>query len=288
MIYKKLNGKDVSVVGYGAWALGGVGWDIIREEANRSLEVSYNLGINFFDTAPVYGFGMSEEKIGDVLNSVRKNIFIATKCGLIWDENKNVSKLLSRDSVLKEIELSLKRLRTDYIDLYQVHWYDDKTTFKEIFSTLNNLKRQGIIKEIGICNFNKSQIKKALEYSEIVSVQDQYNLLQRKVEKNILPFCKENNIAFIAYSALAQGFLTGKIYSSFKLKNKDAREFNPIFIDRKKFKKTLEFVNALPKPASHTAIKFLLNNPTVTTVLMSMTKIKHIKENLRALENLSS
>ncbi|OQY09904.1 MAG: hypothetical protein B6I28_02090 [Fusobacteriia bacterium 4572_132] len=287
MIYRKLGKIDleVSILGYGAWALGEDGWnDINKKEALETLELAYEKGINFFDTAPIYGKGKSEEKLGEIFKGVRNKIVLATKCGLLWNENGNVRKELTRDAIMYDIENSLKRLQTDYIDLYQIHWPDNKTPLKETFDTFNQLKKDGIIRNIGVSNFDVNLLQKATKISEIVSVQNQYNMIQTEAEQDVLPFCKENGISFIPYSPLAQGMLSGKIDENYKIPKHDVREFNPIFSNREKFKESIEFINTLPKPLADTAIQFLLKREEIPSVIASVTKKKHLEANLRAIE----
>jgi aryl-alcohol dehydrogenase-like predicted oxidoreductase len=285
MIYRRLGKSDskISVLGFGCWALAKHGWkDVNQEEAIKTLEKSVDIGINFFDTAPIYGFGKSEELVGEVLKGNRKNVLIATKCGLRWSKFGKVSHDLSRDSIKYEVEASLKRLKTDYIDLYQIHWPDDKTPLSKVFSSLEELKREGVIKNIGVSNFNLGLLKEACELSDVVSVQEQYNLLQRGVEDSILPFCIEKSIGFMAYSPLAQGILSGKVGKEYKLGKNDVRRFNPLFRDREAFEK----VEKLEKPLAKTALKYVLEKEGVSSVLVSMTKIRHLLENMKFVEEI--
>ncbi len=285
MIYRKLGNSDlnISAIGFGCWALAKHGWkDVNQKEAIETLESSLELGINFFDTAPVYGFGRSEEILGDVVRGYRKNVFIATKCGLRWTEFGKVSHDLSRDSILYEVEESLKRLKTSYIDLYQVHWPDGSTPLLDVFSTLEKLKREGVIKNIGVSNFNLELLKESSDISSIASVQEQYNLLQKLAEKEILPFCKDENIGFIAYSPLAQGLLSGKVTRNYKIGKNDVRRFNPLFRDEHVFDK----VEKLQLPLAKTALEYVLKKEGVSSVLVSMTKKKHLMENLAYIEDI--
>ena len=289
MIFRKLGNSDlkVSLLGYGAWALGEEGWkDVNTKEAIKTFEYCLENGINFIDTAPIYGMGLSEERIGNILNGFRENVIIASKCGLLWDENKSVYKDISRDGIMQDIENSLKRLKTDYIDLYQIHWLDGKTPLKESLETLNKLKKDGVIKNIGVCNFNKEELQEGIETAEIVSVQNQYNLLQNSAEEYVLPFCRENNISFIPYSPLAQGLLSGKINKNYTLTPGDIREYNPLFNNKENFKKAITKIKTLEKPLSHTAIKYLASREEVSSIIISVTKLNHLKENLEAIKQI--
>lgn len=284
MIYKKLGNSNlkVSLIGYGSWALSKKGWkDVNQEEAIRTLEKSFKLGINFYDTAPIYGFGKSEELIGEVLSSVRSQMVIATKFGLEWNNYGKVTHNLNRDFILKEIENSLKRLKTDYIDLYQIHWPDTKTPLEEVFITLEDLKRQNIIRNIGVSNFNFDLLKKASSITNITSTQECYNILQTDIEKEILPYCKKKNIGVISYSSLAQGLLSGKIDKNYKFSKSDIRRFNPLFAD---LNNTLDKINTFEKPVLNSAMNYLFKNDNVSSILISMTKMKHLEENIKILE----
>ncbi|MGM0509105.1 MAG: aldo/keto reductase [Fusobacteriota bacterium] len=287
MIYRKIGSSDLkaSVLGYGAWALGEDGWnDFDKKESLETVELAFEKGVNFFDTAPVYGFGKAEKKLGELFSGVRSEVIFATKCGLLWNDRKEIRHDISRDAIMYDIENSLKRLKTDYIDLYQIHWPDNKTPLEETFKTLNKLKKDGVIKNIGVSNFDKELLEKASKLSEIVSVQNRYNMIQNEAEKEVLPFCKENNIGFIPYSPLAQGMLSGKIDEDYEVPKGNIRGLNPIFTDPKKFKEAINFIKTLDKPLAHTAIQFLLKREEIPTVIASVTKKRHLKSNLKAIE----
>lgn len=282
MIYKKLGSSalNVSILGFGCWATSKQGWkDVNQKEAVLTLEKGFEKGINFFDTAPIYGFGKSEEILGEVFHSVRNEIFIATKTGLRWNEFGKVTHNLKRDSILFEIDNSLKRLKTDYIDLYQIHWPDKSTPIEETMETLLILKDKGVIKNIGVSNFSLAQLEEVKH--EIVSVQQQYNLLQNFAEKDVLPFCEDNNIGFLAYSPLAQGLLSGKVQRGYSFGKNDIRRFNPLFKDQTVFDKIENF----DKPLIKTAMEYLLKNDVISSVLTSMTKVAHLEENIKIIEN---
>ncbi|GAG28490.1 unnamed protein product, partial [marine sediment metagenome] len=172
MEYRKLGGSKltVSIISYGAWAIGGPPFWKSKDKnvSINAIKKAFDSGINLFDTAPVYGLGYSEELIGKVLKDYRKDIFIATKCGLRWDSNNKIYHNLKRKSILEEIELSLKRLQTDYIDLYQVHWPDPDTPIEETMVTLKEIQDAGKINYIGVSNFSVEQIKESLNYASIV------------------------------------------------------------------------------------------------------------------------
>jgi len=284
MEYRKLgqSSLEVSLIGYGAWALSRKGWgDVNEKEALETVEKSIENGINLFDTAPVYGFGKSEELLGTILSSVRKKVIIATKCGLKWDDRGRVFHDLTRDAVLQDIESSLSRLRTDYIDLYQIHWPDKKTELNETLDTLKELKKDGVIRFIGVSNFNIELLAKATDLAEITSLQALYNMFQRDAEKDLLPFCKKNEVGFICYSPFAQGILSGKMNEDFNPGKNDVRRFNPLFRNRDKFRECIAFTKALSSSPGLKALKFLADKEEVSSILISMTKVNHLVENLK-------
>ncbi|NLK63084.1 MAG: aldo/keto reductase [Fusobacteria bacterium] len=281
MIYNFLGNSDMNVskLGYGSWALGKTGWkNVNQDEAIKTFEKSIELGINFIDTAPIYGFGKSEMIIGDITKSIRKNLYIASKTGLEWSDTGRVIHNLSRDFILSDIEKSLKRLKTDYIDLYQIHWPYEGFNLKEVLNTLNELKKNKIIKYIGVSNFKINLLKNAYDIIPICSIQNQFNILQNNDINDIIPFCTNKNIGFIAYSPLAQGLLSGCFDKNYTLSKNDIRRFNPLFHNKNIYNE----INKIEKPILQTSINYLLNN-NVSVILISMTKEKHLIENINIL-----
>ncbi len=289
MIYRALgsSGLDVSLLGYGAWALGKKGWPGVNEKAARqTLEHCYENGITFFDTAPVYGFGTSELILGQALKGVRKNIVIATKCGLRWDSRGRIRHDLSRAAVERDLRGSLQRLGTDYIDLYQIHWPDPATPLDDTMAQLCEMRRKGLIRHIGLSNCSVALVRQAFSRSPIASVQQRYNMLERDAEKELLPFCRRQNIGFVCYSPLAQGILGGTIPSGFSPGRRDVRRLNPLFQDRQKREESIAFAKELEDGAGQ-ALRFLAEQKGVSSILVSMTRREHLLENVRAFEKLS-
>ena len=216
MEYRMLGDSDleVSVVGFGAWAIGGAPFWSNEGDARsaRAVMKAYELGVNFFDTAPVYGFGHSEEILGRTLKPVRNKVIYATKCGLRWGKKSlsSITKNATRKSILEEVDQSLRRLDTDYIDLYQVHWPDIEASQEETMEALLKIQEQGKVRVIGVSNYSVEQMKSIMKSGKIESLQPDYSLLNRSIEKNVVSYCKENKIGIIAYSPLASGLLTGK------------------------------------------------------------------------------
>ena len=293
MEYRKLDDLKVSVIGYGAWGIGGAPfWN--NEGDNKSIESikhSYENGINFFDTAPVYGFGHSEKLIGKALKEVRDKVIIATKCGLRWGKESlsSLRKDASRKSILEEIDQSLRRLNTDWIDLYQVHWPDAETSQKETMETLLEIQNQGKIRYIGLSNYSAEQIKESLQYGKIISLQPEFSLLAREIEKDTVPLCLEKKIGIIAYSPLASGVLTGKYHK--KTKFKDWRSKGIIgtftgegFVDNiSKVDRLREIAREEGKTCGQTAINWVLRQPGLVTALVGVKNSSQMEENIKAI-----
>lgn len=292
MRYKQFGKTDmnVSVVGLGAWELGGNWGPIEKENALKILNLAYDNGVNFFDTAPAYGLGKSEEAVGEFLKGKnREKIYIATKCGLEWDSKGRIRNNLKRDRVLKEIDDSLKRLNTDYIDLYQLHWPDPNTPLEETAEALQIILESKKARYIGVSNFSESQIETLIKYVDIVSTQDYYNMLVRDVERKLFPVVRKYNLTVIPYSPLAKGLLTGKISKDFVPSKNDPRAMDEIFRNRDLFLKNIEKVeklkilsNRIGRSLSQIAINWLLYNKEVSTVIAGSKNERHVLENIEA------
>lgn len=292
MEYRKLGNLKVSVIGYGAWGIGGA--PFWKNEGDKksieSIKTSFDQGINFFDTAPVYGFGHSEELIGKALKPVREKVILATKCGLRWGKESlsSLRKDASRKSILEEIDLSLKRLDTDWIDLYQVHWPDVETSQQETMETLLEIQEQGKIRSIGVSNYSASQIKECLQFAKIISLQPEFSLLAREIETATAPLCIENNIGIIAYSPLASGVLTGKYDKNTKFQDWRSKGIIGTFTGEG-FVENIGKVDQLKliardegKTCGQMAINWVLRQPGLTTALVGVKNSGQMEENLKA------
>jgi methylglyoxal reductase len=248
MIYRELgySGIDVSAVAFGAWAIGGWMWGGADEDdAIDAIHASLDAGVNIIDTAPIYGFGHSEEIVGRAIRDRRGEVVVATKCGMIWDSEEGefffhanhlgatkqpsemkVYKCLRPASIRRELENSLKRLGVDYVDLYQTHWQESTTPIADTVDELMRLKKEGKIRAIGVCNASVEQVK---AYSSLDSDQEKFSLLDREIERGNLPYCRRENIAMLAYSPLANGLLTGKIRPDRQFPAGDLRRNNRRF-----------------------------------------------------------
>jgi aryl-alcohol dehydrogenase-like predicted oxidoreductase len=230
----------------GTWAIGGWMWGGTDEkEASKTIHSAFDLGINIIDTAPVYGFGRSEEIVGKSVQQYgkRDRIILATKVGLEW-KNGKVFRNSSSARIIKEIDDSLNRLKTDYIDLYQVHWPDPKVSIEETAKTLLSLLEQGKIRAIGVSNYSPQEMETFLKIAPIHTSQPPYNLFERAIEKNILPFTENQGIITLAYGSLCRGLLSGKIKSDTQFTGDDLRKIDPKF-QAPHFQEYLNAVNAL-------------------------------------------
>ena len=290
---------QLSVVGFGCWAAGGStiwnGSD--DDEIVKAIQHAVDLGINFFDVAPVYGFGHAETILGRALQGRRDRVIIATKCGRRWDDNGRISNDLSARSIRQEIDDSLRRLQTDYVDIYQLHWPDAQTPIGETMMALNDIKSSGKIRHIGVSNFSVALTDEASQYSPLVSYQGLYNLLERnptsyhnipldyRTESEILPYCREKGLAFFPYSPLFQGLLTNYFRAVGQFDSNDVRHANPklngeMLVTYYQIREQLlQFAAQIGKPLSQLAINWLINQEAVTSVICGAQNIAHIEEN---------
>jgi aryl-alcohol dehydrogenase-like predicted oxidoreductase len=283
---RKLGNSNLQItpVGYGAWAVGGSGWQFAwgSQDDNDSIAAIHRaleLGVNWIDTAAVYGLGHSEEVVARALKSwPGPRPYVFTKCGLRWDAKGQVQKILSPESIRGEVEDSLRRLSLDVIDLYQIHWPPDPDSpaLEQGWSALADLKRQGKVRWIGVSNFNVRQLKRARAIAPVTSLQPPYSLLHREVEDEILPYCLREGIGVIAYSPMASGLLTGAMTRerAARLPQDDWRRSNPDFTEPS-LTRNLELVDRLREIAQRhnrtvgeVAIAWTLRNPAVTGAIV--------------------
>ncbi len=213
---KRLGNSDLFItpIGFGAWAIGGSGWEFAwgnqdDRDSIAAIREALDAGINWIDTAAVYGLGHSEEVVARALEGVRDRPYVFTKCSMIWNERRHIGHSLKADSIRRECEASLRRLRVDAIDLYQIHWPDPDEDIEEGWATMAKLKEEGKVRNIGVSNFNVAQMKRAQAIAPITSLQPRYSLVHREIEEEILPFAAREHIGVIAYSPMASGLLTG-------------------------------------------------------------------------------
>jgi aryl-alcohol dehydrogenase-like predicted oxidoreductase len=225
-------GLEVSRIALGAWAIGGSNWGGTDEmESIWTIRAALDRGITLVDTAPVYGFGRSEELVGKALSApgLRSRAVIATKAGLEWRDG-SVFRNASRARILREVDDSLRRLRTDYIDIYQVHWPDPLVPIEETASAMASLYDQGKILAVGVSNFSVAQMEAFRRAAPLHVLQSPYNLFERGIEDAILPYCRRNNIAVLGYGALCRGLLSGRMRRDTKFSGDDLRASDPKFL----------------------------------------------------------
>jgi aryl-alcohol dehydrogenase-like predicted oxidoreductase len=233
MEFVDISGTSIraSRVALGTWAIGGWMWGGSNEsDAIGTIHAALDRGINLIDTAPVYGFGRSEEIVGKALaeGGRRKRVYIATKVGLDWKDGKPFRNA-SKARIVEEAEASLRRLRTDVIDLYQVHWPDPNTPIAEVAEAMGELHRTGKIRAIGVSNFSPAQMKEFRKAAPLHTAQPPYNLFERAIEDNVLPYCRARNIAMLAYGSLCRGLLSGGMSRSTRFTGDDLRKSDPKF-----------------------------------------------------------
>ena len=241
---------EVSRVALGTWAIGGWMWGGTDEaESIATIRAAVEHGINVIDTAPVYGFGRSEEIVGKAIaeGNMRSRVRIATKTGLEW-EGGRVFRNASRARIMQEVEDSLRRLRTDYIDIYQVHWPDPLVTIEETAEAMHTLFEQGKIRAIGVSNFSVLQMERFRGIAPLHVLQPPYNLFERGIETDILPYCRKNKIATFGYGALCRGLLAGGMRPNSKFSGDDLRRTDPKF-QQPRFAQYLAAVEGLDRLA---------------------------------------
>ena len=314
MEYRQLGVSSVkaSVITYGAWAIGGTMWGGSDEkEAIEAIHASIDAGVTSIDTAPIYGYGKSEELVAKATAGKRDQVQIFTKFGLVWDsrdsrdsrdskegehffdltengKTENIYRNAHKKSIIAECERSLKRLNTDHIDLYQCHWRDHTSSLEETMDAMQQLLKEGKILAAGVSNFTADEIKEANSFVPIASNQPPYSMVLRDIEKDVLPFCRENNIGTIVYSPLQRGLLTGKFKPDHKFAPGDHRasqpQFQPEFI-----KKTNSFLEELkPIAAKHqttvgnVVLNWTIHQPGVTVALVGARDAAQAVENAKA------
>src|SRR5437870_3258015 len=213
---RQLGSSDLHItpVGFGAWAIGGSGWQFAwggqdDRDSIATIREALDAGVNWIDTAAVYGLGHSEEIVARALDGVPIRPYVFTKCSMVWDKRRKIGHSLKAQSIRRECEASLRRLKVDAIDLYQIHWPDPDEDIEEGWTAMAALQSEGKVRHIGVSNFNVAQMKRAQLIAPITSLQPPYSLLHREIEAEILPFVTQEKIGVIAYSPMASGLLTG-------------------------------------------------------------------------------
>jgi Predicted oxidoreductases (related to aryl-alcohol dehydrogenases) len=307
MEYRKLGQSDleVSVVTFGAWAAGGWMWGgTERSEAVKAIQAGFDLGVTSIDTAPVYGQGLSEEIVGEAIKGIRRDkVQILTKYGLSWSETKgafffhstnnegkplDIYRYAGKAAVKKECEDSLKRLRTDYIDLLQIHWADPTTPVQETMEAVSELIQEGKVRYAGVCNYDLALMKEAAKYINLVSNQVPYSMVKRDIEKDLVPYLLEKKQSILAYSPLQRGLLAGKIRPGHKFSDGDTRADLPHYSD-KNINLTNAFLDKLKPLATaknatlgQLVIRWTVEQPGITVALVGARNAAQALENAKA------
>ncbi len=307
MKFRKLGSTDLelSVITFGAWAIGGWMWGgTDRKQAIEAIRASIDAGATSIDTAPIYGMGLSEELVAEALEGIsRDKVQLLTKFGLRWrtpnkgeqpeaeDADGNplvVYRHAGRDSIIKECEDSLRRLKTDHIDLYQLHWPDKPTPIDETMEAMVRLLEQGKIRYAAVCNYNAAQMEEALKTAPIVSNQVPYSMVLREIEKEVVPFCLKHGMGILAYSPLQRGLLTGKIKPGQTFPDGDHRDGNRYFTDEF-VTRTNNFLSTIqPIADRHNAslaqlvLAWTIEQPGITVALAGARNAEQAKQNAMA------
>ncbi len=286
MEYRALSNTNekISVLTLGTWVFSGGGtWgDISDNQCLKTISSAIDAGINVIDTAPFYGFGRAEELVGRAVCKQRKKILLATKCGLRMDNGKILTDL-SPAFIQEEVENSLRRLNTDYIDLYQCHWPDPNTPIEKTIKKLVQLQAEGKIRFIGISNFERPLMEEAAQMAKIVSLQSQYSILDRRVEADSLPACLDRGISFLAYGPLAGGILTGKYSAAPSFKKNDARSFFYQYYQGEKFENVAQLLRDLKdmdRPLNQIALNWVKQQEGVTSILVGCRNSEQVEHNI--------
>lgn len=308
MDYIKLGNTDIRVtkMAFGAWVIGGWNWGGSEEEtAVEAVRVAYEGGMTSIDTAPIYGFGRSEELIGKALRDVPRDGYqIFTKYGLVWEGDQktlhaqtkdmegnptNIYRYAGKESIIRECEASLNRLRTDYIDLYQIHWPDPGTPIEETMEAMQILLDQGKIRAAGVCNYSAEQIEEALQHISLASNQVPYSMIRRGIEKEVQPQAVKRGLSILPYSPLQRGLLTGKIKPGHQFREGDNRAGNPYFTDEniRKVQTLLDKIRPVAEGYQVSLAQLVLNwtsrQAAMGPILAGARNAVQVKDNLHSL-----
>ena len=295
---RKLGNSDMNLtpIGFGAWAIGGGDWQYAwgpQEDTDSiaAIHRALDLGVNWIDTAAIYGLGHSEEVVARALKGISDKPYVFTKCSLRWREDKSIYNSIKADSVAEELEASLRRLQVETIDLYQVHWPNPEGEIEEGWEALERLRQQGKIRWIGVSNFNVEQMERARKIAPITSLQPPYSMLRRAIEEEILPYAQKHGIGVINYSPMVSGLLTGKMTAERVTAmpaddwRRKAVEFN-----EPRFSRNLRLVDLLREIGSRhevtpgvVAVAWTLHHPAITAAIVGGRNARQVEETASAL-----
>lgn len=290
------SGLHITPIGLGTWAMGGGDWKFgwgAQDDAEsvRAIQAGLDAGIDWLDTAAIYGHGHSEELVGRAIAGRRHEVIVATKCGRVWEgDSREIGKSLRRDSVLAECDASLRRLKIDTIDLYQVHWPEPDDEIEEGWAAIGELIQAGKVRHAGVCNFSLSQLQRAHAIRPIASLQPPYSMLRREIEAEILPWCRENGVGVVAYSPMQAGLLTGTFSKerAAALGPDDWRSRHPFF-QEPQLSRNLALVDGLRPIAARLgitvaqlALAWVLRDEAMTSAIAGARSPKQIQETVQA------
>ncbi len=293
------SGIEASVIGLGTWAIGGWMWGGTDEAKSiAAIQASVDAGVTLIDTAPAYGQGVAEDIVGKALKGRRDKVVLATKCGLVWHtqkgnhffdyDGKPVHRYLGKDAIIYEVEQSLTRLGTDYIDHYITHWQDPTTPIAETMEALETLKQQGKIRSIGASNTSADEVKAYVAAGQLDAIQEEYSMIKRDIEGTLLPVCRENGVSVLSYSSLALGLLSGKIGPDREFTGDDQRKDNPRFSmsNRQKVADLMQTIAPIAEAhgatLAQTVIAWTVQQPGITFSLCGARDAAQAVENAKA------
>ena len=289
------SGLKPSTIGLGTWAMGGgdwkFGWGPQDDQASiAAIHAAIDAGINWIDTAAIYGHGHSERVVGEAIKDRRQDVIIATKCGRVWEgDSREIGKSLRRESIFREVEASLTRLQIEVIDLYQLHWPEPDEQIEEGWAAVAELIRAGKVRFGGVCNFNLAQLKRAQSIHPITSLQPPYSMLKRDIESEIMPWCAANQVGIIAYSPMQAGLLTGRFTAAraAALPENDWRKRSPFFqepqlsANLRVVERVTPIAARLSITVSQLALAWVLRLPAMTAAIAGARDPQQIQETAR-------
>lgn len=296
---RKLGNSDLEItpIGIGAWAMGGGGWQFAwgaqdDEDSIRAIHAALDKGINWIDTAAIYGLGHSEEVVARAVAGRSQKPLVFTKCGIVWNDAREINRTIEPESIRREIEQSLRRLKTDVIDLYQLHWPEPDHLVEAAWTMMAKLQQQGKVRWIGVSNFNVDQMRRAQAIAPITSLQPPYSIITADIEKEILPYTEANNIGVIVYSPMKSGMLTGSMTREriAAMPDDDFRKRTPNF-NEPLLSRNLAIADLLKtigkrhgRTAGEIAIAWTLRNPAVTGAIVGMRSAQQVDGVIGALD----
>jgi aryl-alcohol dehydrogenase-like predicted oxidoreductase len=296
---KKLGNSDLHItpIGIGAWAMGGGGWQFgwgpqDDDASVRAIHAALDAGLNWIDTAAVYGLGHGEEVVGRALEGLSRKPYVFTKCARVWGEDRQIGKSLKRESVRRECEESLRRLKVDVIDLYQMHWPEPDEEVEEGWETLVRLKEEGKVRWIGVSNFSTAHLERITGIETPTSLQPPYNILRRQIESDQLGFCRANNVGVLVYSPMQSGLLSGRMSKErlAAMPADDHRQRTPYF-QEPQFSRNLALVELMRaigarhgRTPGEVAISWTLRLPEITGAIVGIRSVEQVEGVIGAAE----